>query len=64
MTVAEIDSRIKAMREIAHDTEAVHGEMDSLWHDVLVAIAGGQRGARALAEAALGAAHIGDRWYA
>lgn len=64
MTPADVEARIAHMREIAGLTEEVHSEQDSLWHDVLVAIAGGQRGARALAEAALPAAHIGDRWYA
>jgi len=53
MTPGEVEARVERIRAMAGDDEAAHGAEDSLRRDVLLAIAGGARNARALARTAL-----------
>ena len=42
MTISEVEDRLALLRQIAGDPEAAHGEEDSLYGDVLNAIATGE----------------------
>lgn len=65
MTTDDLERRIERLRMIASDDEAAHGEEDSIWEDVLRAIAGGSGNAIELAALALTTQGIEFcRWYA
>jgi hypothetical protein len=53
LTIPEVVERVKAIRDERYDAEAAHSDEDSLYEDVLRAIADGSRDAEALAAQAL-----------
>lgn len=53
LDLEEIQTRVKAIRNLANDSEAAHSAEDALWFDVLTAIAEGDGRAQALAYEAL-----------
>ena len=65
MDIQEIIKRIKRIKEKAGDSEVAHGIEDTLYLDVLEAIAAGAENAKELATEALKAKSIAfERWYA
>jgi hypothetical protein len=65
MTTDEINERVQAIKDIAHDDEVAHSAEDRLYIDVLQAIANGADNPRELAAAALATQGIEfARWYA
>lgn len=64
MTVEDVLKRVEAIKNIAGDDECAHSAEDSLWEDVLVAIAQGAPNAQELARVALNTTDIElERWY-
>lgn len=53
MTVKQIEKRLEEIKASCEDYEHAHSEEDSLFEDVLKAIARGHQGAAELAKAAL-----------
>ena len=65
MNIHEIRERVQTIRDIADDDEAAHCGEDSLWRDVLLAIAQGSRSPSELATEALVTKEIEfERWCA
>jgi hypothetical protein len=65
LTVALVRARVRKISEMVWDDERAHGEEDSLYHDVLTAIANGaQDGPRMATEALKTKAIDFQRWCA
>lgn len=65
ITLEEIKERLEEIRSLAYDDETAHSRQDSLYLDVLTAIASGAKNARQLAAEAIKADDIEfSRWYA
>ncbi len=64
MDVQEVQRQVARIREMADDNESAHAKEDSLWANVLEAIAGGISDSDGLASAALKTKEITfSRWY-
>lgn len=65
LTVDEVKRRVAAIEQDKNDDEAAHGSEDTLWENVLEAIAEGNPDGQALAIEALKTRAIDfARWYA
>lgn len=67
MDLAEVRKRVEKIRALADDTEAAHAAEDSLYHDLMNAIAQGRvsEHVEQLAAAAIETqAILSKRWYA
>lgn len=63
MTPEQVAERVAAITAMADDDEEAHVAEDSLWRDVLTAIADGADDASALARAALSTLDIQFAWW-